>query len=171
MYETTTRNSPPTDQSVDYSCCRLCKKQGLPFLTKLGSQTNLAQTFCPRLASSGLDRKLDQPASGLKLVLWSGLKWRRSSGAFDSAWNSKRTRGASMRPRGGYKAILLQKLPDSKFSNSEPLEFQADTGGSLSGHGVDARRFFFRNCPTVSFPIQTLWNSKRTRGGLRPATG
>ena len=25
-------NSPPTDQSVDYSCCRLCKKQGLPFL-------------------------------------------------------------------------------------------------------------------------------------------
>ena len=26
MYEATTRKSPPTDQSVDYSCCRLCKK-------------------------------------------------------------------------------------------------------------------------------------------------
>ena len=32
LYEATTRNSPPTDQSVGYSCFRLCKKQGLPFL-------------------------------------------------------------------------------------------------------------------------------------------
>ena len=32
MYKATRRNSPPTDQSVDYSSCRLCKKQGLPFL-------------------------------------------------------------------------------------------------------------------------------------------
>ena len=32
LYEATTRNSPRTDQSVDCSCCRLCEKQGLPFL-------------------------------------------------------------------------------------------------------------------------------------------
>ena len=35
LYEATRRGSPPTDQSVDYSSCRLCKKQGLPFLLKL----------------------------------------------------------------------------------------------------------------------------------------
>ena len=45
------------------------------------------------------------------------------------------------------------------------LEFQADTGGHLCGPVVDTRRFFFRNCPTVSFPILSLWNSKRMRGG------
>ena len=73
------------------------------------------------------------------LVFCSGLKWRGRSGAFDSAWNSKRTRGASMRPRGGYKVILFQKLTDSKFSNSEPLDFAADAGGSLSGCGVSTR--------------------------------
>ena len=32
MSEATTWNSPPTDQSVDYSGCRLDKKEGLPFL-------------------------------------------------------------------------------------------------------------------------------------------
>ena len=32
LYKATTRNNPLTDQSVDYSSCRLCKKQGLPFL-------------------------------------------------------------------------------------------------------------------------------------------
>ena len=31
LYKATRRNSPLTDQSVDYSSCRLCKKQGLPF--------------------------------------------------------------------------------------------------------------------------------------------
>ena len=32
LYEAARRNGPPTDQSVDYSSCRLCKKHGLPFL-------------------------------------------------------------------------------------------------------------------------------------------
>ena len=32
MSEATRRNSPPTDQSVGYSCCRLWKKNGLSFL-------------------------------------------------------------------------------------------------------------------------------------------
>ncbi len=44
-------------------------------------------------------------------------------------------------------------------------------GGRLCGPVVDTRRFFFRNCPTVSSPIQSLWNSKRMRGGLCPAAG
>ena len=35
LYEATTRNSPPTDQSVDYSCCRLCKRQCLAFVACL----------------------------------------------------------------------------------------------------------------------------------------
>ena len=35
---------------------------------ELGSQTNLVQTFCPRLASSGLDKKLDQAASNARLT-------------------------------------------------------------------------------------------------------
>ena len=39
-------------------------------------------------------------------------------------------------------------------------------GGRLCGPAVDTRRFVFRNCPTISFPIQSLWNSKRTRGAF-----
>ena len=35
---------------------------------ELGSQTNHAKTFCPRLASSGLDKKLDQAASNARLT-------------------------------------------------------------------------------------------------------
>ena len=34
---------------------------------ELGSQTNLAETFCPRLASSGLDKKFEQAASNARL--------------------------------------------------------------------------------------------------------
>ena len=47
--------------------------------------------------------------------------------------------------------FFFQKLPDSKFSNSEPLEFQADAGGSLSGCGADTRRFSFHKLPDSKF--------------------
>ena len=46
MYEATTRNSPPTDQSVDYSCCRLCKNQGLPFFGLFLFLFRLAASSC-----------------------------------------------------------------------------------------------------------------------------
>ena len=36
---------------------------------ELGSQTNLAKTFCPRLASSGLDKKFEQAASNARLTV------------------------------------------------------------------------------------------------------
>ena len=55
--EATTRNSPLTDQSVDYSCCRLCKKQGLSFLDFL-----LLFDLYPRLRFRGGERHRPAPA-------------------------------------------------------------------------------------------------------------
>ena len=76
-----------------------------------------------------------------------------------------------MRPRGGYKAILFQKLPDSKFSNSEPLEFQADAGGPSSGCGVDTRRFSFQKLPDSKFSNSDPLDFEADAGGSLSGCG
>ena len=66
LCKATRRNSPLTDQSVDYSSCRLCRisvwdisASPGPSIRPRGDRLRrLAQTFCPRLSTPVRDKKL-----------------------------------------------------------------------------------------------------------------
>ena len=134
LCKATTRNSPLTDQSVDYWSCRLCRINGwgisaspCPAIRPRGDWLRrLAQTFCPRLSTPVRDKKLSKVFLSApfgcaprqreaRLCVRTAASRRLSQPWWTSAPRPRRTRA---RASPSHRALLMVRLDPSSVTDT-----------------------------------------------------